>query len=57
MNLIIAAGVGITVTLIALSAHSQKLIPSISQYYKDTVATEAGGRKYRQRYSRGLPWI
>lgn len=43
MNLIIAAGVGITVMLVALSAHSQKLIPSISQYYKDTVATEAGG--------------
>ena len=42
-NAIIAAGVGITVTLVALSAHSQKLIPSISQYYKDTVATEAGG--------------
>ena len=32
-----------TVTLVALSAHSQKLIPSISQYYKDTVHTEAGG--------------
>src|SRR5690625_5907152 len=30
-------------TLIALSAHSQKLIPSISQYYKDTVVSEAGG--------------
>ncbi|WP_322555681.1 Na+/H+ antiporter subunit A [Sporosarcina beigongshangi] len=43
MNLIIAAGVGITVMLVAISAHSQKLIPSISQYYKDTVATEAGG--------------
>ncbi|MEK5037467.1 Na+/H+ antiporter subunit A [Sporosarcina sp. FSL K6-3457] len=43
MNLIISAGVGITVMLVALSAHSQKLIPSISQYYKDTVATEAGG--------------
>lgn len=42
-NFIIAAGVGITVTLVALSAHSQKLIPSISQYYKDTVATEAAG--------------
>ena len=42
-NLIVAAGVGITVTLIALSAHSQKLVPSISQYYKDTVATEAAG--------------
>ncbi|WP_342505833.1 Na+/H+ antiporter subunit A [Sporosarcina sp. FSL K6-2383] len=43
MNLIISAGVGITVMLVAISAHSQKLIPSISQYYKDTVATEAGG--------------
>lgn len=42
-NFIIAAGVGITVTLVALSAHSQKLIPSISQFYKDTVATEAAG--------------
>ena len=42
-NLIIAAGVGITVTLVALSAHSQKLVPSISQYYKDTVFTEAAG--------------
>jgi len=42
-NLLIAAGVGITVTLVALSAHSQKLIPSISQYYKDTVFTEAAG--------------
>lgn len=42
-NLIVAAGVGITVTLVALSAHSQKLIPSISQYYKDTVFTEAAG--------------
>lgn len=42
-NFIIAAGVGITVTLVALSAHSQKLIPSISQYYKDTVFTEAAG--------------
>ena len=42
-NLLISAGVGITVALVALSAHSQKLLPSISQYYKDTVATEAGG--------------
>lgn len=42
-NFIIAAAVGITVTLVALSAHSQKLIPSISQYYKDTVFTEAAG--------------
>lgn len=42
-NFIIAASVGITVTLVALSAHSQKLIPSISKYYKDTVFTEAAG--------------
>jgi len=31
------------VTLVALSAQSQKLLPSISQYYKDTVYTKAGG--------------
>ncbi|WOV86409.1 Na+/H+ antiporter subunit A [Sporosarcina oncorhynchi] len=42
-NAIIALGVGVTVTLVALSAHSQKLISSISQFYIDTVATEAGG--------------
>ena len=30
-------------TLVALSAHSQKLLPSISEYYKETVYTEAGG--------------
>jgi len=42
-NFIIAAGVGIMVTLVALSAHSQKYFPSISQYYKDTVYTEAAG--------------
>lgn len=43
MNGIIALGVGVTVTLVALSSHSQKLVASISQYYKDTVETEAGG--------------
>lgn len=42
-NFIIAAGVGIMMTLLALSAHSQKLIPSISKFYKDTVHSEAGG--------------
>lgn len=42
-NFIVALGVGVTMTLVALSAHSQKLIPSISQFYKDTVYTEAGG--------------
>lgn len=43
VNGIIAAGVGITITLVALASHSTKLIPSISQYYKDTVDTLAGG--------------
>ena len=43
MNLVISVGVGLTIALVALSAHSQKMIPSISQYYKETVATEAGG--------------
>lgn len=43
VNLIIALSVGVMVTLVALSSHSQKLIPSISTYYKETVATEAGG--------------
>lgn len=42
-NFVVALGVGVMMTLLALSAHSQKLIPSISQYYKDTVLTEAGG--------------
>jgi len=42
-NFIVALGVGIMMALLALSAHSQKLIPSISQYYKDTVLSEAGG--------------
>src|SRR5699024_9230158 len=42
-NFIVALGVGITMTLLALSANSQKLIPSISQFYKDTVLSEAGG--------------
>lgn len=42
-NFIVAASVGVMMTLVALAAHSQKLIPSISQYYKDTVFTEAAG--------------
>ncbi|HSP20949.1 MAG TPA: Na+/H+ antiporter subunit A [Planococcus sp. (in: firmicutes)] len=42
-NAVIALGVGVTMTLVALSAHSQKFLPSISQYYKETVETEAGG--------------
>ncbi len=31
------------VTLVALSAHSQKLIPSIAKYYEETVYSLAGG--------------
>src|SRR5699024_9303123 len=42
-NLIVAFGVGITMTLLALSAQSEKLVDSISQFYKDTVLDEAGG--------------
>lgn len=42
-NAIVAFGVGATVTLIALSAHSQKLVPSISEFYEKTVYSEAGG--------------
>lgn len=42
-NFIVAAGIGVTMALLALSAHSQKLLPSIAQFYKDTVASEAGG--------------
>lgn len=42
-NAVVAVGVGVTVTLIALSAHSQKMVPSISSYFEETVYTEAGG--------------
>ncbi|WP_019243764.1 MULTISPECIES: Na+/H+ antiporter subunit A [Bacillus] len=43
-NLFISLGVGIIVTLIALSAHSTKLFDTISKYYVDTTYTEAGGK-------------
>lgn len=42
-NGVIALGVGATMTLVALSAHSQKILPSISEFYKETVYSEAGG--------------
>lgn len=42
-NALVALGVGATVTIIALSAHSQKMVPSISSYFEETVYTEAGG--------------
>ncbi|AQQ52721.1 Na+/H+ antiporter subunit A [Planococcus lenghuensis] len=42
-NALIAAGVGVTMALVAFSAHSQKSIESISEYYKETVYSEAAG--------------
>ncbi len=42
-NAMIALAVGVTMTLVALSAHSQKFLPSISEFYKETVYKEAGG--------------
>ncbi|MEN1967065.1 Na+/H+ antiporter subunit A [Lentibacillus sp. N15] len=42
-NFIIALSVGVTMTLLTLSAYSQKLIPSISHFYEETVHREAGG--------------
>jgi multicomponent Na+:H+ antiporter subunit A len=42
-NLLISLGVGVTVTLIALSSHSNKLFPSIAQYYIENTYKKAGG--------------
>ena len=42
-NALVAFGVGVMVTIVALSAHSQKLVPSISAFYEETVYSEAGG--------------
>lgn len=42
-NAIVAAGVGIVVTLIALSAHSTKIFDSIAHYYIENTAEKAGG--------------
>ncbi|TKC15477.1 Na+/H+ antiporter subunit A [Robertmurraya kyonggiensis] len=44
MNALISVGVGIMVTLIALSAHSNKFFQSISQYYIENTYTEAAGK-------------
>jgi len=43
VNFIISLCVGVLVTIIAISAHSQKLMESISSYYEETVYSEAGG--------------
>ncbi|WP_100402013.1 Na+/H+ antiporter subunit A [Bacillus sp. FJAT-42315] len=42
-NLLISAGVGIVVTLIAISAHSTKMFESISKYYIENTYDKAGG--------------
>ncbi|RUL46941.1 Na+/H+ antiporter subunit A [Lysinibacillus antri] len=39
----VSIAVGVMVTLVALSAHSQKYIESIAKYYKETVYSLAGG--------------
>lgn len=44
VNAVVSVGVGIIVTLIALSAHSTKLFDSISQYYIDNTYSEAAGK-------------
>lgn len=43
-NAMISIGVGVIVTLIALSAHSNKLFDSISSYYLENAYKEAGGK-------------
>ncbi|GAA0326475.1 Na+/H+ antiporter subunit A [Bacillus carboniphilus] len=43
-NALIALGVGITVTLIALSAHSTKIFEPISQYYVENTYEQAHGK-------------
>ncbi|HEY4552498.1 MAG TPA: Na+/H+ antiporter subunit A, partial [Bacillaceae bacterium] len=42
-NAIVALGVGVTVTLIALTAQGTKLFESISHYYVENTADKAGG--------------
>ncbi|GLC90506.1 Na+/H+ antiporter subunit A [Lysinibacillus piscis] len=42
-RILISVAVGCMVTLVALSAHSQKLVPSIAKYYEETVHDLAGG--------------
>nr|WP_263326176.1 Na+/H+ antiporter subunit A [Neobacillus sp. Marseille-Q6967] len=43
-NALVSIGVGTVVTLIALSAHSQKLFDSISSFYLENAYKEAGGK-------------
>ncbi|GLB59653.1 Na+/H+ antiporter subunit A [Cytobacillus sp. NCCP-133] len=44
VNAVISVGVGAIVTLIALSAHSNKLFGSISQYYVENTYEKAAGK-------------
>jgi multicomponent Na+:H+ antiporter subunit A len=43
LNALISVGVGAIVTLIALSAHSNKMFPSIAEYYIENTYKKAGG--------------
>jgi multicomponent Na+:H+ antiporter subunit A len=43
-NAVISIGVGLVVTLIALSAHSNKLFDSIAQYYIENTYEKAAGK-------------
>lgn len=43
-NAIVSIGVGVVITLIALSSHSHKLFDSISSYYLENAYKEAGGK-------------
>ncbi|PLT34021.1 Na+/H+ antiporter subunit A [Bacillus sp. V5-8f] len=43
-NALISIGVGVIVTLIALSAHSNKFFETISSYYVENAYKEAGGK-------------
>ncbi|MCM3570129.1 Na+/H+ antiporter subunit A [Neobacillus mesonae] len=43
-NALVSVGVGLVVTAIALSAHSQKLFHSISKYYVENTYEEAAGK-------------
>ncbi|MCP3740636.1 Na+/H+ antiporter subunit A [Rossellomorea sp. BNER] len=43
-NALISIGVGVVVTLVAISSYSTKLFDSISQYYIENVYDEAGGK-------------
>lgn len=40
---VVSLGVGVVVTLIALSAHNNKLFDSIAQYYIENTKEQAGG--------------